>query len=339
MLLLVAAVSILGGGLSQASTAAAATVAATPLGVPVPSGGWAVEYADGFGEPLGTGAGHDNSLIPTSYPTYGCNENAPPFHSNEMEVFNCSATSVDANGLELSCRYSPSVGFFYGTTQNYTCGAATSRATAPPGYKFFQWEAGGGHEWAFQIVARFPPNTGEADPGFWSPTQNGGTEIDFFEAFGHEAGRGGTWCTTGSGSNGYIGTVLPAVVHSVYAELSICRDLGFDPSAGFHTYTSVMFPDNMLSEYVDGKLVSWTYVPNAGSAHTSTVIGPSTYVSAFLGLELSYPLRNQADGNPDPYFESGVRTMTVRSVSVYENATADDADTLNPQIAPGTSVG
>ena len=56
------------------------------------------------------------------------------------------------------------------------------------------------------------------------------------------------------------------------------------------------------------------------------------------GLILSYALRNPATGVSDPYFTSGTRVWSTRSIAVYENASAGGANTVNPGIAPGTQV-
>lgn len=310
-----------------------------------PVGGWKLEYGDAFGATLGTSAGQDNTLFPNR--NVGSCSDTPGFNADEMEIFNCTGVSVDSSGLHLSCRYTPNVS----ATANYTCGTVNGAGTAS-GYKFFGWKPGEGQEWAVQTVAQFPPNTGEADPGWWA---HGGTyqeELDFFEGFGTEAGPGGTWTTSHPPSNGYIGTGIPAWIYNegtasqgqFYGDLFLYRDVGFDPSADFHTYTTVYFPDGSLSEYIDGKIQKWSYVPistaNCTTGSTNcTIMGPAAVNNhQTLQLILSYGLRNEADGNPDPYFESGTRNFNIRSISVYENASANDANTVNSGIAPGTTV-
>ncbi len=318
-------------------------IRATPLGVPAPSGGWSLEYGDAFGAPLGTGAGQDNTLFPNRLA--GTCGNEPRMSSDQMEVFNCSADSVNSNGLNLTCSYTPGVASY----ANYTCGAATTEYNGgpPSGYKLFNWRPGQGQEWAFEINAKFPPNTGEADPGWWTTDFAWTDEIDFFEGFGVTAGADGSWTHATSG-NGWIGTTDATWIYNtsndseVSADQDLSKDLGWDPSAGFHTYTTVFFPNNTYSEYIDGKIQSWDYVPTGGSAYTSggTVAGPppGPISDAYLGLELSFDLRNDVDGFPDPYFTSGTRSMTIRSIGVYENTTADGAYTSNPGLAPGTTL-
>ena len=224
---------------------------------------------------------------------------------------------------------------------------AEYNGTPPSGYKLFNWRPGQGQEWAFEINAKFPPDTGEADPGWWTTDFDWTDEIDFFEGFGDTAGADGSWTHATSG-DGWIGTTDATWIYNtsndseVSADQDLSKDLGWDPSAGFHTYTTVFFPNNTYSEYIDGKIQSWDYVPTGGSAYTSggTVAGPppGPISDAYLGLELSYALRNDVDGFPDPYFTSGTRSMTIRSIGVYENTTADGAYTSNPGLAPGTTL-
>ncbi|MGH8962755.1 MAG: hypothetical protein ACRDWT_16470, partial [Jatrophihabitantaceae bacterium] len=221
------------------------------------------------------------------------------------------------------------------SSSNYDCGAVeTDGSTKPAGYRLFNFEPGQGQEWALQIVTRFPPNTGEADPGWWASPPGWAWEWDMFESFGAQGGKGGGWC-----SGNYVGTTDPTFASSTSpwnpqgGESYICRDQGFDPSAGFHTYTTVYYPNNTLSEWIDGKPVTWTY--ESPGATTFSVSQPPAVMG---GLILSYALRNTAVGSSDPYFASGTRYWTTRSISVYENASANGADTINPEIAPGTQV-
>jgi hypothetical protein len=331
------------------------TIAPAPEGPAAPNGGWSIEYGDAFKESIcgaqGTSVssgGCDNTLYPNRN-AGGCS-NIAGYNSDEMEQFNCAAVNVSANGLDLSC--TPATGLTTPSgyvASHYACGAVQSQDTSvPAGYRFFTWKPGQGQEWAVQIVAQFPRNTGEADPGWWSSAWVSSEELDFFEGFGLQAGKNGSWCTAGSGSNGYIGTTMPTWIYdtnsgaNLEAESNICHDLGFDPSAGFHTYTTVIYPNNTLSEYVDGKADHWSYVPNGGADHTSggDVIGPPPSLSnATMGLVLSYALRADTTGDPDPYFTSGTRNFVIRSIAVYENTSASGANAFNGGLAPGTSIG
>ena len=310
-----------------------ASVTSAPVGPAAPAGGWALEYGDGFGAPLGAGPGQDNTVWPSRV-TGNCTNN-PGFASNEMEVFNCSQVGVDGNGLELGCTR---VG---GGSTPFSCGAVTTMPHAgsgpPAGYRLFNFTPAQGQEWALQIVTKFPPDTGEADPGWWASTPTWKWEWDMFEGWGWEAGAGGNWCQPGK----YVGTTDSTFIystsplHNVQGVNSFCRDFGFDPSAGYHTYTTVMYPDRSMAEYIDGRLVTFTY----GSANGSQTMTGLPQVPAVMGgLILSYALRNPATGVSDPYFTSGTRVWSTRSIAVYENASAGGANTVNPGIAPGTQV-
>jgi hypothetical protein len=333
-----------------------ATISPSPAGPSAPSGGWSVAYGDAYNEQIcgsqGTavgGPGCDNTLYP--------NRNArtcgdlPGYNSDEMEQFNCSQVSVASNGLDLACTYTDGLTTPQGDApSHYLCGTVQGQDTqVPTGDKFFTWKPGQGQEWAVQAVVQFPPNTGEADPGWWSSDWAWSEEIDFIEGFGLQAGKDGTWCnnTISGGTSGFIGTTMPTWIYNtstggmLQAESSICRDLGFDPASGFHTYTTVFYPNNTFSEYVDGKLDDWSFVPEGGSSYTNggSLAGPPSSLSnATMGLILSYGLRDDNTGDPDPYFPSGTRNMYVRSVAVYENASANGANEWNGGLAPGTTV-
>ena len=230
--------SAAGGGASAHSADSGPTaVGSAPFGPAAPSGGWAVEYADAFGAPLGTVPGEDNTVWPSRF-TGNCTNN-PGFNGNEMEVFNCSQVSTDANGLELECSYAPNIA----AGKNYDCGAIeTDGQDHPAGYRLFNFEPGQGQEWALQIVTKFPPNSGEADPGWWASTPTWAWEWDMFEGFGSEGGKGGGWC-----SGNYVGTTDPTFIsspngsNSTGGESYLCRDQGFDPSAGYpHVYDGLL---------------------------------------------------------------------------------------------------
>ena len=331
------------------------TVSPNPNGVPAPTGGWSVEYADAFNQPLCESPSQsncDNTLFPSRGSS--CN-NTPGYNSDEMEVFNCSAVSESpSTGLSLSCNYTPGLSTASGDApSNYTCGAVNG-ADLPTGYKPFAMKPGegNGQEWAVETVAQFPPNTGEADPGWWAHGGNFEEELDFFEGFGGGAGKGGTWTTPQPPSNGYVGGTDPTWIYNeglssqgqIYGDNAFYKDYGFDPSAAFHTYTTVFFPDGSFSHYVDGKLRSWSYVPTsspdcAAGSTTCTVMGPpSVNNNQAVSLTLSYGLRDDTDGDPDPYFQSGTRHFNIRSIAVYESTTANGANATNPGIAPGTTV-
>jgi hypothetical protein len=121
----------------------------------------------------------------------------------------------------------------------------------------------------------------------------------------------------------------------VQAVNDLCRDFGFDPSSGYHTYTTVMYPDRSMAEWIDGRPVTYTSGSPKG---TQTLTAPPSVRAVMGGLILSYALRNVAVGSSDPYFPSGTRNWSTRSIAVYENATASGANTVNPGIAPGTQI-
>lgn len=344
------------------TSASGATISPTPDGVPAPSGGWSVTYGDAFNDPLctpnssgacTTESGVDNTLYPNRDTGGGCSNDAG-FNTDEMEAFNCSAVSENpATGLTLSCSYTGqnTVMETGDDPANYTCGTVNAAGSAS-GYKFFTWKPGEGQEWAVEINTKFPPNTGEADPGWWAHGGNYQEELDFFESFGAGAGKDGTWTTPEPPSNGYIGTTDPTWIDdegtssqtSTYGENYLSRDDGFDVSAGYHTYTTVFFPDGSFSEYIDGKIQTWSWYPTASAdcpafSTTCTVGGPPPVNNnQALSLILSYGLRDDTDGDPDPYFMSGTRDFDIRSIAVYENASADGANTANGGLAPGTTL-
>ncbi|HET9117903.1 MAG TPA: hypothetical protein VFN75_07495, partial [Pseudonocardiaceae bacterium] len=338
-----------GSASSVLSGAGPRTVSRIPSGPMPPIGGWSVAYADAFGAPLGTAPGQDNTVWPSRINGH-CTNN-PGFNSNEMEVFNCSQATVDPSGLRLTCQYVPHVV----PGANYSCGAVSTRgarpsATPAPGYRLFRFMPGQGQEWAIQIIAKFPRNTGEADPGWWATDPGWTWELDMFEGFGASAGAGGTWCHP-TGGRTWIGTTDPTWIYQTEPHMSIggdqmlCRSAQpspFDPSAGYHTYTTVIYPNDTVSEYIDGHIQVWDYVPNGGPSHVyhPTLIGPvPVRPRGYGGLIISYALRDKATGNPDPYFTSGARSLRVRSIAVYENATAEGAAALNAGlVAPGTTL-
>ncbi len=288
-------------------------ISTSPMGPATPGGGWSVAYADAFALPIGTGPSHDNTWYPNR-PTGAAADGNPHadvegFNSNEMEVFNASQVRVDAEGLELTAKYlSPG---------HYLSGTVGGPWRAIPGYRPFSFSPGHGETWAFECVCRFPPNTGEADVGFWTDGPPWTDEIDFFEAFGWNgwySGSGWSNTRTGVGWNGLDGW------STVEGPLSV------DPSTAFHRYTTVLYPDDTYSLYVDGVLQPW--------ADRS---GPATPdPSSNLPLILSYGLRtpeNHASG-----FTSGSRRFTVRSVAVYEDGQHAGQDITNSGLAPGTTL-
>jgi hypothetical protein len=359
----------------QFGASTAGTVSSVPDGPSAPIGGWTLDYGDAFNDPICTSttgscpAGDDNTWWPNRNSGV-CSSVGGDNTQDDPQVFNCDEVSVNSNGLNLDCNYTPGIATPSGyPASNYTCGYLQS-VSPVSGEKNFAWKPGGSDTWAFQIVAKFPPNTGEADDSWWSwdptsKTSGNYGEIDFYEAFGGSAGPGGTWTqantstkeASGGYSNGHILLTDPAWIYEgnytlqaendfeAYCKALSCQStygyLGFDPSAAYHTYTTVIYPNNTMAEYIDGQIQAWEYVPAGGSSYTGaggTLTGPPSELSSVeQGLVIEYGLRDDTDGDPDPYFTSGTRVYDIRSVSVYENTTANGANAYNKGLAPGTS--
>jgi hypothetical protein len=289
-----------------------ALVSATPTGPPMPTGGWSVVYADGFGAPIGKGPGQDNTWFANNCTL---TSNCHGFNSDELEVFNPSAASVTAEGLKLTCTYTGAAQEPGG--KHYVCGALRGQNQGLAGYRFFTWSPGKGQTLVFQAVAKLPPNTGEADPGWWSagPPWND-TEIDFFEGGGASRSHTTGWRTDP------IYTAWFATPHVT------ANKPGFtaDPSLAFHTYTFEVKPDNTYSIWIDGVPQSW-----------ATNVGPvKPDLAAKTTLVLSYALRTCACKTG---FTSGTREFDVKSVSVYEDKAHRGVGVENEGIAPGTKLG
>jgi hypothetical protein len=285
-------------------------VSPTPTGPPTPASGWSVAYADAFGAPIGTGAGHDNTFFPNNC---SLTTNCPGFNSDEMEVMNPSAAVETAEGLKLTCTYTATAQS--PGSKHYICGTLRGQAGGLPGYSFFKWSPGKGQTLVFQAVAKFPPNTGEADPGWWSngPPWND-TEVDFFEG-----GGAGSRYTTGWKTNqmytAWFASPRPTATKTGFET---------DPSQAFHTYTFELKANNTYSVWIDGVLQPW-----------ATNVGPATPdLSEKATLILSYALRTC--GSCTTGFTSGTREFDVKSVAVYEDAEHQGIGIENGGVAPGT---
>ncbi|MFI4991319.1 MAG: fibronectin type III domain-containing protein [Solirubrobacterales bacterium] len=296
----------------QEARAQKALVGATPTGPPTPAGGWSVVYADGFGAPIGNGPGQDNTWFPNNCTL---TSNCPGFNKDEMEVMNPSAVSETAEGLKLTCTRT--------TVQmpgkkHYVCGTLRAQTEAKPaGYRYFKWSPGKGQTLVFQAVAKLPPNTGEADPGWWSngPPWNG-TEVDFFEGGGASPEHTTGWSTDP------LYTAWFATPHPTATK----RGFPVDPSLAFHTYTFEIKPDNTYSIWIDGALQSW-----------ATNVGPAKPdLTEKATLILSYALRRCGCTTG---FKSGTREFDVKSVSVYEDKAHAGVGVENTGLAPGTTIG
>lgn len=289
-----------------------AQVNAAPTGPPEPASGWHIAFADAFGTKLGYGPGEDNLwFLNKEEPA---NTYQSGLNSNELQVFNSNAVKVGPEGLELLETYSPNAG---NTGKNYVGGLVTTSEHAA-GQEPFSWKSGGATTWAFECVCKWPLNSGAADPGWWSDaTVNGQeNEIDFFEGFGW----GKTWHSVNEWS-GTMPTVVGLNYHTVYG---MERYLGFNPTDGFHRYTTTLTPNGsrtIVSEYIDGAF-RWSF----------EVEYPANR-KTFAHLILSYALREYPEG-----FQEGTRAFVIRSVAVYQDGAHAGQEVEGGGIAPGTVV-
>jgi hypothetical protein len=289
-----------------------AVVSATPTGPPTPAGGWSVAYADGFGAPIGNGPGQDNTWFPNNC---ALTSNCHGFNSDELEVMNPSAVSETAEGLKLKCTFTAAAQ--EPGEKHYVCGTLRGLTESEPGYSFFTWSPGKGQTLVFQAVAKLPPNTGEADPGWWTngPPWND-TEVDFFEGGGANPSY-----TTGWRTN-------PLYTAWFAAPHPTANKSGFtvDPSLAFHTYTFEIAANDTYSIWIDGVPQPW-----------ATNVGPvKPDLAEKATLILSYALRTCGCKTG---FTSGTREFDVKSVSVYEDKAHKGVGIENEGIAPGTAIG
>jgi hypothetical protein len=286
-------------------------VSSVPTGPPTPAGGWSVVYADAFGAPIGRGRGDDNTWFPNN-----CSQtvNCAGFNADEPEVMNPSAVEVTSQGLRLKCTHttkaqSPGA-------KHYVCGMLRGQNQGVRGYSFFTWSPGKGQTLVFQAVAKFPPNTGEADPAWWT---NGppwdDTEVDFFEGYGASSSHTTGWKTDA------MYTAWFAHPHAN----AVKNGFATDPSQAFHTYTFEIAPDNTYSVWIDGALQPW-----------ATHVGPvNPDLTEKATLILSYALRTCPCTTG---FTSGAREFDVKSVAVYEDSAHRGVGIENGGVAPGTVV-
>jgi hypothetical protein len=321
--------SITGGGVNS-----------EPKGPATPSGGWSVAYADGFTDPMGTGSGQDNTWFSNRYNgnSNPC-VNAPPDNANETDLYNCSQAKVDSGGLELTCTYSPGVG----SGKSDLCGRVQGNSGNTPGYKAFGWTPAKGETWAFEVDAKFPKNTGEEDVGWWSSDPCWGDEFDFFESWGWGNPPTSGYTQTNTGIAWIYNTGNTSCTND---SGSYQNDEGYkqfwpsasqDPSLAFHRYTTVVYPNNTWSFYIDGVLQ--TGGTGLDSSGTPGVMGPAGQAAAIIkpvmNLILQYSLRTPSQPIG---FNSGSRTFTVRSAAVYQDAGHAGKDIVNGGLAPGTTL-
>lgn len=319
-----------------AFAATTAAVNAAPIGPAEPAGGWYVPFADAFAVPLGTAPGLDNLWYPnkdTAEAAYGYQ---PGFNNNEMQAFHGSQALVGPEGLELCASYyAPGWSGSGAVLKKYrsACISTSAGATAPAGYSFFRWKPTEGLTFAFEIVCKFPPNTHEANFAFWSIDHGGTNEFDFTDSWGWNYANNATsaYQNTEEGTvwiyntEGYGAGKESAETKGVYTH---------DPAANFHRYTTVLYPDNTFSHYIDGVQASWcNKVKPANVAKIRRV---------YMGLVCDYALRTPEEetgkGNNTTGFTAAIRTATVRSIAVYADKAHEGQSVEGRAIAPGTIV-
>jgi hypothetical protein len=322
----------LGGG----STPAVPSVNAAPTGPSTPAGGWRVVFADGFGAPIGTGAGQDNFVYPNQNPCCNPAEDHHGNNSNELEVFNSSQVHVGPEGLELIDKYWPNRAPAQGSypVRNYVSGSvSTQRQYAVAGWHPFTWRPGGGQSWAFECNCRLPSNSpmSGVDPGWWSMDPKWTNEIDFFEEWGWGSGcQLSLLSSCLTGVSWIYHTASPLKVEESYKALYSM----FDPSTAFHRYTTVFYPNNTWSEFIDGVLQRWVGVNGVAPA-------PPYFNKVRMHLLLTNALRDKTSTsgpNPYPGFSSGTRTFSIRSIAVYEDGMHARLGVTGGGVAPGTTI-
>lgn len=326
-----------------------------------PARGWKLEYADAFGAPLGTGSGQDNTFFPNRSPTSGC-VTQRGYNPTEMENFTCGQVSVNPRtGMILTCSYGAppdSIRYPGGSAINYDCGAAVSNGISmPAGYDGFSWldnYASSSRTVVVEAKIQFPANY-SADPAWWgagpyAPSPHDGDENDWIEGWGW--GSSSSTCSNGSScALNWADQAITQPTIGVSAggaqRYSTGASYGFDPSAALHTY-DVLYRDNdTVQAYVDGRLLKWT-------SCNCTSFTPNPHRPEYLDTILSYAMRGgfttssgSVEQDPVPTFDRAGQshTMRVRSVAVYQNASAgnagmkqSDGSTTFPIIAPGTTV-
>jgi hypothetical protein len=314
----------------------AATVNATPTGPASPEGGWHVAFADGFGAPLGTAPGQDNFVYPNQNTCCNPREDHHGNNTNELQVYNASQVQVGSEGLELIDKFAsqraPAEGAY--PVRNYLSGTISTQAQyAAGGWRPFTWQTNGGETWAFECDCKLPPNSplSGVDPGWWSTDVKWTNEIDFFEEWGWGSGCGAlsliTSCLTGVA---WLYDTSPLAVEESYTPLYGI----FDPSAAFHRYTTVIYPNNTWSEYIDGQLQRWVGTNGVAPA-------PPYVKTVSMSLLLTNALRDKtptSGPNPYPGFSSGTRNFTIRSIAVYLDGAHAGKNVTGGGVAPGTTI-
>jgi hypothetical protein len=300
---------------------------ATPTGPATPSSGWHVDFADAFKAPFGTKKGDDNLWYPTQSWNSTPTNNVRGDNGNETEVYNSSQVSVSNGNLVLSAKYqnnvAPATGNGSGTDvnnsvqRNYVSGIVTS-PTNLSGYKGFTWTPGDGSTWAFEIVAQWPVSTGGLWNAFWTSSQSSWlNERDFFEGYSNNYPPGNIdtdWIYQTPYTPYGSGVKLQNVYQS---------QLSFNPAAGMHRYTYLIYPDQSWSLYIDGALQTW--VGNDG------ISPPQSGANVPMDLIINYALNATT-------FTSGNHQFLIKSVAVYQDNSHAGQGITGGGIAPGTKV-
>jgi hypothetical protein len=314
----------------------AASVNAAPTGPGVPEGGWHIAFADGFGAPLGTGPGQDNFFYPNENACCNPYENHHGDNTNELEAYNGIQDHITPGGLELVNSFHPNAMPAEGSypVRNYLSGSVSTRPQYEAGgWHGFTWEPGGGETWAFECDCKLPsnyPKYSGTDPGWWSTDKAWTNEFDFFESWGWNCnpltscGFGIAWV--------YNTSPLHTEESALYGLISKL----FDPAAAYHRYTTVIYPNNTWSEYIDGQLQTW--VGNAGVAPA-----PPEFKRVQMSLLLTNAIRDSSGStgpNPYPEFSTAgeTRTFDVRSIAVYQDGAHAGRNVTGGGVAPGTTV-
>lgn len=298
--------------------ACAVSVSAQPTGPAAPAGGWHVVFADGFGAPLGSARAHGINCARSGRRSAPVRDNlwrlprgfVSPEQDNDLNVYNASQVRVGPNGLELVAHRQRNAG---GSGRNFISGRVVTSGR-------FTFRSYAGATFAVECVCRWPPNGGAADPAFWHDGNEGGVEqeVDDFEAFGWQTDHATEY-----------GAAIPTLVgldaeHTVYHTEGVRRVFGFDPTAGFHHYTTVIRPGaatkTRAEEYIDGTY-KWS------------IEALTPRVSVRQHLILSYALREY----PRLVLPRDT-TFAARAVSVYEDGAHAGRFVTGGGVAPGTVV-
>jgi lysozyme len=307
---------------AYAPAEASATIPASPLG-PTSSSGFSLAYGDAFGAPIGNAAGQDN----TWWPNRGGSVSTacrPGDASNELEVYSSSQVSVTSEGLVLTAKHEANA---CGSGKDYVSGTVRSTSTEASGYRLPKWKPTSGETFVFEIDAKWPPSLGSGDPGWWSYDPVWTAELDMFEGWG--------WPTSvpagdyQAGIPVWIWNTENCCEHSVRKETySVLKDFGFDPTAGYHRYTTTLNADGSLDEYIDG-IHKWHVTAPAGEVHRP-----------WMGLAIQYGLRRPSASTytTAPQFTSGSQSMGIRYAALWVDGAHAGQNIQNGGVAPGTTI-